>query len=380
MAQASLFFEHDGKLVGPYSVDEIAQQLHAGSLRVSARLFDADNDRWTTAADVIPNLNFESPRDWRPPARPVDLSNVHVAKLNRERTEGIDYFALISERKKEIHREKSNAKPQTLPNAKTNWAAPKIFSQGAAEITKTLKRYFKRPSKTTGERAASTGKVLDFAQRSRHILRENLREFAVAASLALVFTGTYALVKTFSNEQTQRQPAATGATPKSKPVTSSKPFAAEQAEEIGKGSAPIQRPRGSAGAKKPTSVLNEIAPLAAPAPTEPPANAVNQNTDNQGSGPLYYSTSEDYPQEQVVTDDTQTTPGEAAYPGPNSAYSGTDPTSSDPAAMQAVTGNRSAYPDPPIPEGVPPPVGDDAYRTPTSDGTTDGTNGQSEDY
>lgn len=350
MADASLFFEHNGKLVGPFSAEEVIERVHNGALGVSSKIFDAAKDVWITAADVVPPLNFNKPNEWRPPGRPADLTNVHVVDLNKRRTEGIDYFALISDRRREMQKERSSRQgKESQSSGSQNWAAPKLLTRAAAsEITRTLKKFFRKARntdtssgpKTNGD---ATNNVFSFA-RMREVLRENQREFLVAASLALVFGGTFAVVKNFSSENIQREPA----TATSKPAPSKAPqtYSATKTEEVGKGTTPSRRKSGSAGAFAPAPVENQIAPLAAPV-TPPPAPVQQAQED----GPLYYNSAEDQPQYPPVTDNTQSTPGDyGAEPGmqppapdnvpmADGSYptNGNPPASEDPANMQAVT-------------------------------------------
>jgi len=237
---ASWYVAVNGQAVGPYTSQQIMQQLMDGALKVESQVYDVQAKAWKLAADVVPYLNLDAPAtshnsNWQPPPKPPELRDVHVVDLNIEPTGGIDYFALIGDRKKELEiraRQKASRAQETVPqNSRTASAAPRSV------------QVVKAPAESTDAKLVNEavlhidtrGPVLRLVDFIGTAAVQHKKSIGIAASLALVFAGTFGVIRTLS-DRGGRVPAALAPTPApSHPVSMAPRNSSSQNESIGSG-------------------------------------------------------------------------------------------------------------------------------------------------
>jgi hypothetical protein len=248
---APWFLEVEGRKQGPYTSQEIMKLVMDSALKVESKIFDSASNSWKIAADVIPYLDLGGPTGtqsiWQPPARPTELKDIHVVDLNSEVTGGIDYFALINDRKKELDRVRSAPRQQPREDEKKsrrqgpggklltasrkvtpaqNAGAERSYASGSAQGAEpglaraTAQAAARSQSEAlaadgilSAERTGQLGigRIYRLTARAKTFAREHKTSLSAAAALAFVFVGTYGVVRTMA-ERKGREPATTAQT------------------------------------------------------------------------------------------------------------------------------------------------------------------------
>lgn len=285
------------------------------------------------------------PSGWQPPPRPPELRDVHVVDLNAERTDGIDYFALISDRKREIERtrqerlergrEDSSRSSRANRGGRAEEPAAKLQStaQTPSQRTRTGAESPAAGAPLTAAQASDTaeiapGQIFSFPERTRVFLRAHKTVLTLAAGLGAVFVLTYGVVVSLTpkGRDVAATPATGEPTPRAAALSEGQaPASAAVPSDLGKGTNRVSRggggvsrsatppsPRGAGGTVVP-AMPNP--PLAAPSPPtpEPPREP-----------PQFYSSSEDVANPQPPQENPPSNP---AAPDPNAAHPGSDPNS-----------------------------------------------------
>ncbi len=168
-----------------------------------------------------PQMENKKPR-WLPPPKPQELRDVHVVDLNEERTNGVDYFILINERKRELEKRtqeysariESESQSDTIQRTSANPShsivshshhvnAPASSNIGKTPVGKASAIlpqphvvHKMHPPQTTEKPFTEIfySKILIFKPKIKELFISNKKTIALAASLAFVFTGTFVVV------------------------------------------------------------------------------------------------------------------------------------------------------------------------------------------
>jgi hypothetical protein len=289
---------------GPYTSQEIMKLVIDGALKVEAKIYDSDANEWRIAADVIPQLDLAPPerasKGWQAPPRPTELRDFHIVDLNRQSTGNIDYFALVAERNR-------NARPRAVSKAGENNSSKE--STNASSMKK---------DGITVLETERTGDIINLIRNPITFLAKHKTSLAVAASVSVVFIGTYHVMRTISENRSREPANAPVAAAQPAKNNAATPVMAPQAgasltadNTLGNGRNKIQKPNNAAPTRP------QPAPVAAfPAPptqvVEPPREP-----------PQFYSSSQTYQQGQGGTpplpqQGMPAAPMSAPYNDPNS--------------------------------------------------------------
>lgn len=306
---APWYLEVDGQTQGPYTSEEIMKLVMDGSLKVESRIFDSAANAWKLAADVIPYLNLSSPKTepgWQPPPKPTELRDIHVVDLNLEATGGVDYFALISDRKREVERAAAEARAAeakaaatqalTRPTSAADGSQPRRLDQtsnrsllGAARRTETPKIVRVAPPIEETRPAAAIREVSPDLGRDGIIIKEaesesvfgrvrdfvaaNTKPLAAAAALGFVFVGTYGVIRSLGDRSDNRLPAT--AEPKQEKREAEKPRrvgVSASRDSLGSGKNRARNRQSSNVSRANVVAEPPVARVVPPQPTETPQN------------------------------------------------------------------------------------------------------------
>jgi hypothetical protein len=235
-----------------------------GALKVEAKIYDSEANEWKIAADVIPQLDLaptlRSSKVWQAPPRPTELRDFHIVDLNRQSTGNIDYFALIAERNR-------NARPRTLTDATSG----KVRADGTSD---TAQSSLKKDGITVLE-TERTGDIITLFTNPKAFVAKHSTSLAVAASVSVVFIGTYHAMRSIS-ESRSRVPANAPVAATPAKAISTAPVMAPQAGAsltadgtLGNGRNKVQK-ANSATPDRPNAPPPTVYQAPAPAEAEPP--------------------------------------------------------------------------------------------------------------
>lgn len=368
------FIEVNGQKQGPFTAEDIKRLLMDGALKIESRIYDSVADTWKIAADVIPYLELgtnpsqSQQSSWQPPPRPVELRDTHVVDLKRDTSPGIDYFALISDGKRELERVPQNVKkrPPEAPQKVLRHLAPSPASAPAqsASASKGLPtKVSSKPAEVVASQpktspAVSSLKndgilttevdddgIFGFVTPIREFVLSYYKPLAMAAGLSFVFIGTYGVVRSMNEKTENRVPAADEekrASPTPKPI----PPPGASGDSLGTGKHPVSRQGGTASLRN--RALDRQHSRVAEAPPVLPQNTPESAPPDEAA--QFISTTE-------IRDELQGVENQAPP----------TPQSEPPPPQNAELGDTSGgYVDPPgyIPPADP---GYDGERAPTSD-------------
>lgn len=365
---------------GPYTSEEIMKLVMDGALKVESKIFDSVANSWKVAADVIPYLDLggpSAPPSWQPPPRPSELRDIHVVDLNLESTEGgVDYFALISDRRREMERAQAVARAaeanKASQAAQAAVAARRHEKPSAAEEQVATNRALlarnrrlenpkivrvappleeTRPAQAMREISPSLNNdgiiikheegssIIDFVSRVREFAARNAKPLAAAAALAFVFAGTYGVVRSMGDRDDNRLPAAADNEPKAEKAPPAPPVRRSHGDPLGSGRHRVARHQ--------SSTLTPRNAQEAPARVVPEQPQPAQNNEPMREEAQFISSRELSEQAEAP----QPAAPQNAAPAP---------------AVNPDGSQASSFVDPPgfIP---PPDNGNDPARTPTSD-------------
>lgn len=387
---APWYLEVDGQAQGPYTSEEIMKLVMEGSLKVESRIFDSAANAWKLAADVIPYLNLSSPKNepaWQPPPKPVELRDVHVVDLNLESTGGVDYFALISDRKREIERATAVAKAAEAKVAQAQAQSNARVSQPAdgsqeRRIDQTSNRSLlsaarraeapkivrvpppieePRPAAAIREVSSDMGRdgiIIKEAEgdsvfgKVRELITANTKPLAAAAALGFVFVGTYGVIRSLGDKQDNRLPATAQPVqeqPAQKPQRTS--FSTTN-DSLGSGRNKARARQNNTVSRANTTSEPPVARVVPPQPSETP------QTEPMREEAQFISSRElsEQPDLPAVTPSPEQfqAPQQAPYNDPNSqASSFVDPPGYIPPSDPAYDPSRSPTNDPSAPHPYP---------------------------
>lgn len=312
---ATWFVEVDGQKQGPYTSQQIVKLVMDGALKIESKIFDAATETWKIAADVIPYLDLgaqqpQSETGWTPPARPKEMRDTHVVESS-ESANDVDYYALISDRKKTQDRASQQGAGRSIGGARAQQEKPGPQEPQAPKkpLLSANRRADSSPAQTQPKSTIAEGLLIAQPESASlrielgakrfvevfgaiaSALRTNRTPISIAAALGLVFLGTYGAIKLLSQRKTGIGDREVAATTQSRPdsrtdarKTEPKP---SSGDELGSGKHKIHRASGTIPPRAGMHAGN-------PSLMAPPINA--NPTDNNAEPPReaaqYYSSSE----------------------------------------------------------------------------------------
>lgn len=276
------------QLVGPFSNQEILKLIMEGVIKVENPIFNSHTNEWAIAADVISLIKIEENSDHEPsmhtkyiklPPRPQELKDVHVVDPNAEQKGQIDYFELIND----------IIKKNNEPYRNQSYSSAKRFGKDESQEFRESNSIKEEPSLNQTLKDGAS-----FFAKFTSLLSQYNRPLVTAASLALVFYGTYNFIKSVSDNSSERNPASKNdketkvenANTESVKAVRSENIKMGSDSKIGTGTEKVNHHSGGIKPSQPAVNSNRATP--------PPVENSNSNANETNSqAPQYYSSSEE---------------------------------------------------------------------------------------